>query len=252
MMQRQIRTSLAHAVSQLPHMPFDAIASPPVQKMCVHDAITCQNGKFCVKAVFRRWIVAVASCVLFLVAGVFGYQQHLMVDSYITIDVNPSFEITANRHDRVLEVKALDDEAIEFVEGKKFRGKTVDDAVEALFVQLGSSHYITAEKRTVLISVHSKNAEHGSQIEKEMTKRIEKALAAVGIKPHVVYQPFDGDAKKRQEARSHHTSAGKLQMAQFIKANMQDYSLEQLIAMPMWQLYELFDDADDTAHSDDN
>lgn len=60
------------------------------------------------------WACAAAIAVLLLAAGVWGgmyYANNVQVDSIISLDVNPSLEITTNKKDTVLEVKAVNADA---------------------------------------------------------------------------------------------------------------------------------------------
>ncbi|MEF9942267.1 MAG: hypothetical protein RSA90_07720 [Lachnospiraceae bacterium] len=192
MTSHNIKMSLRHAVDRLPHATCDDIATTPVQKMCEHDMITCQNkGRSFKKTVVCRVAMAFACCTVILIVGAGWYCQNRIIDSCITIDVTSSFEITASKNERVLELKPLNDDARKLIKEEDFHGWRIDDAVEALFVQLGEEAYIDQNNHTVLISVNNKNIEHKKMIKQELTQHIQKALANIDVEPTIVYQPMD-------------------------------------------------------------
>ncbi|MEG0485439.1 MAG: hypothetical protein RR576_08320 [Oscillospiraceae bacterium] len=248
---KQIELSLASAISCLPHSSFEAIATAPIEKMQQHDFITRQNVKEReVRLPMRRFAMAAACCAVMLIVGFGWYTQNLAVDSLITIDVNPSFSIKANRQNRVLELKALNDDAKAFASGQKFKGQSVDAAVEGLFAELGKSKYLNAEKNTVLISVQSQNDTHSKQLENEIAQHIEKALANEHIVPRVVRQTLTKDEKATKEAEQYHTSVGKLKIAKQINGHLPAMSLEKLLSMPMEELMDFMDDINDSDNDD--
>ncbi|MEG0878755.1 MAG: hypothetical protein RSF00_08790 [Oscillospiraceae bacterium] len=248
---KQIELSLASAISCLPHSSFEAIATAPIKKMQQHDYITRQNVKEpAVRLPMRRFAMAAACCAVMLIMGFGWYTQNLAVDSLITIDVNPSFSIKANRQNRVLELKALNDDAKAFASGQKFKGQSVDAAVEDLFAELGKSKYLNAEKNTVLISVQSQNDTHSKQLENEIAQHIEKALANEHIVPRVVRQTLTKDEKATKEAEQYHTSVGKLKIAKQINGHLPAMSLEKLLSMPMEELMDFMDDINDSDNDD--
>ncbi|MEG2659816.1 MAG: hypothetical protein RR978_03765 [Oscillospiraceae bacterium] len=248
---KQIELSLASAISCLPHSSFEAIATAPIEKMQQHDFITRQNvNERAVRLPMRRFAMAAACCAVMLIVGFGWYTQNLAVDSLITIDVNPSFSIKANRQNRVLELKALNDDAKVFASGQKFKWQSVDNAVEGLFAELGKSKYLNAEKNTVLISVQSQNDTHSKQLENEIAQHIKKALANEHIVPRVVRQTLIKDEKATKEAEQYHTSVGKLKIAKQINGHLPAMSLEKLLSMPMEELMDFMDDINDSDNDD--
>lgn len=63
---------------------------------------------------YLKSIIAAAAAVVFVLAGVIGfgtYQKANKVVSTVALDVNPGIEITINAKEKVLDVKAMNDDA---------------------------------------------------------------------------------------------------------------------------------------------
>ncbi|MEG1931979.1 MAG: hypothetical protein RR075_02605, partial [Pygmaiobacter sp.] len=168
-MKRTIKTALRHAAAQLPQPSFEQIAALPVEKLQIQDEFTQQYPVHQTppRAKRRRLATVCACCALLVLTGVGVFRQTLAVDSIIVLDINPSFEIRTSKNVRVLRVKALNEDAEEFLTDQDFRGQTLDDTVESLFRALGKSRYLNAQKNSVLVSVHNDNAEREKKLEDE-------------------------------------------------------------------------------------
>lgn len=99
--------------------------------------------------VWRR--VAAAICViLILCVGAGGYYIMEAPVSYVSIDVNPSIELTLNRFDRVVAVAAYNDDAEGIVNNLEVRGMLCDEAVDSIADSEGMQPYLNGENILVL------------------------------------------------------------------------------------------------------
>ncbi|MEG0115847.1 MAG: hypothetical protein RSA00_05445 [Hydrogenoanaerobacterium sp.] len=184
--------------------------------------------------------------------GLNWFWQNLAVSSLITIDVNPSFELTVNRNDKILEIKALNADAVEFLNEKNFRGLALDNAVEVLFSDLAKSRYMNTDKNNILISVQNKDAVQQKKLEQALTIDIEKGLTSSGIKPNIVLQELNDNKEMQKEAHKYNVSSGKMQLVHKLYKNNTAHSLEELAAMPLAQLLKLEDIEADSDDDDDD
>lgn len=77
---------------------------------------------------------AAACAVMAAIAfGISGYRVLNTAVSYISIDVNPSVELSLNRFDNVVEAAAYDDEGAEILQGLTLKGKRYTEAIDSLF-----------------------------------------------------------------------------------------------------------------------
>lgn len=102
-----------------------------------------------------RWAGLAACLVLLLLGG--GGWLWLSPAALVSLDVNPSVELTLNRFDRVLSARAMNDEGFGLLDAGGVKGMTADAAVSTL---LGSGYlepYLEREN-AVTLTVQSGNA----------------------------------------------------------------------------------------------
>lgn len=88
--------------------------------------------------------------------------------SYVSLDVNPSFEFSINRFDRVIEVKAVNADAEPIVEEISIEGlknKEIKEAVKAVLTELKDRGYIAeGEDGGVVVATSSKSEEKNNKL----------------------------------------------------------------------------------------
>ena len=77
-------------------------------------------------------VAAAAACAILAAVGVGGYAYAMAPVAHVGIDVNPSFELSLNRFDRVVQARAVDEEAAEVLERIDIDGARYEDAMETL------------------------------------------------------------------------------------------------------------------------
>ena len=145
MKKTEMERSIKRAVKQLPTVDFEKMASTPVYKMSAHDHITRQPEKKKIRYM-KRFSAAFACCVVMLVCFAGWFNQYGMPDSVIALDVNPSIEIVTNKHDQILTINALNEDAKSIVKGLDFNKHDLKSTVDTLIASLISHGYLNAEK----------------------------------------------------------------------------------------------------------
>lgn len=94
---------------------------------------------------------------LVLVMGLgFFYSVYTKEETLLTIDLNPSIELKMNVYDRIISVKAYNDEGQEFIDGLNINNCTLDEAIEKVLKKAYDKGYITDKDiHSVLFSVKS-------------------------------------------------------------------------------------------------
>lgn len=97
-----------------------------------------------------RYVFSFVCAVLVLITGTAGYSWIQTPVSYVSIDVNPSIELSLNRFDRVVSVKAYNVEGEEIIEGLSLNGKKYTDAIQIVVESDRMSVYLTGKPELVL------------------------------------------------------------------------------------------------------
>ena len=77
--------------------------------------------------------------------------------SVITIDVNPSMELSLDKNNRVVSVKALNDDSKKLVENKMLEDLPIEEALNNIIVILRNNKYLKDSENTILVNVESIN-----------------------------------------------------------------------------------------------
>ena len=84
-----------------------------------------------------------AACMLFVLCiGIFSRQMYYTPVSYVSLDVNPSIEITLNRFDRVIKTKAFNAEGESILSGLKLNNLNYNSAVKTIVESITEQGYI--------------------------------------------------------------------------------------------------------------
>lgn len=158
---------------------------PPVMKKAGRA-----GGKTGRRRIMAGLMTAAAACLL-LVGGL-SYRAAYTVDSIIGIDINPSIEITTNRADRVLDVKALNEDAEIVIGTMDFRNVDYEIVINAIIGSLVKNGYFAEATNYILISVENDDAAKAEQMRTVITEDINNALAAEQ-KDAVVMNPMLDD-----------------------------------------------------------
>ncbi len=104
-------------------------------------------------------VAAAAVAVLVLLGGTFHYRTSVKACTFVSMDVNPSLEYVLNSRDRVLTVKAWNEDAtpiVDFLNTKgKIKGRAIDEAISETTQYLKELGYLgqTEKEDNILVSV---------------------------------------------------------------------------------------------------
>lgn len=138
--------------------------------------------------------------------------------SYVTIDINPSLELSVNYFDMVIGISALNDDANNIVKNKQIslRYKNVSSAAEEIIDEAVVQGYVNKEQENpILVAVVADNSRKADIIVNQISIKIKDKFHKNNIKGDVV--PLKVDKKQREEAQKVHISAGKLALIKKIE-----------------------------------
>jgi ribosomal protein S8 len=127
---------------------------------------------------YARWAAtATASLAVLIGAPAWAYMTPY---SYVSIDVNPSVELTINRFNRVLEVNAVNDDGEKIVEQislESLKHRDVSEAVENVLEELKDEGYIVdGEEGGVVVAASSKTQEKTDELKEKVKGVVEKEI----------------------------------------------------------------------------
>lgn len=107
--------------------------------------------------------------------------------SYVSIDINPSFEFSINRFDRVLNVKAMNydgEKVTDEIGVSGLKNKEIKEAVKTVIVELKNQGYIDDENRVgIVVAASSKSQEKTDMLAEKLKTTVEKEITnSVGNK----------------------------------------------------------------------
>lgn len=79
-----------------------------------------------------RVFAAVAACLIAVFVGAGGYAYAMKPIAYVGVDINPSIELSINRFDRVVDARALNEDAQAVLDTANVQGKPYAEAAAAL------------------------------------------------------------------------------------------------------------------------
>lgn len=188
---------------------------------------SCTNAErnavlsFPVKRKKRRWAplaAAAALTVLCCGAGFLRWMGLNTVDSVVTLDVNPSLAMEVSAREKVLDVTALNDDALTILDGMDLRGTDLDVAVNAIIGSMLRTGYLSDVQNAILVSVENQDAARSAQLQQEITDAISAVFSDDALEPAVLSQSVTGDEALAALAEEYGISLGKAALIQEVTA----------------------------------
>ena len=203
---KKLRSAYAHAT---PDVLSAVLADCTESKGSVCMTTTKKkNRTFARFAALAACLCIMAGCIL----GYLRYQINYAVDATVSLDVNPSVEITVNRKERVLQVTPLNADGEIIVGDMDFRGSDLRVAVNAIIGSMLQNGYLTELANSVLISVDNSDTARGAEMQARLTDEVNRLLQTDTFSGAVLSQTVAKDDALRQLAESYGITVGKAQL----------------------------------------
>lgn len=191
--------------------------------------------------VIKAALALSATGILVTAGGSIAFAEQ--VATTISLDVNPSIEITANEADEVIEVTALNEDAETVIGDMDLEDVNVNVAMNAIIGSMVQNGYIDETKNAVLVTVENEDADKQQELEALITTEITESLAEDDITPTVFTQEADSKGASSSSvkafAKEHGISANKAAFIQKILRENDGLSEEELVAMNVEALSEI-------------
>ncbi len=197
----------------------------------------------------RKWVkqvAAVAAMAAIVFAGTMGagiYRTNYAVASTVSLDVNPSIEITANEKERVLSVKPLNEEGQTVIGDMDFKGSDLEVAVNALIGSMLRNGYLNELSNSVLISVDNDDPAKGDALKEKLMEEVRVILQTDTFDGAVLSQTITSDTQLQSLADRYGITAGKAQLIQQIVEKNPLYTFDELVPLSINELNLLCESA---------
>lgn len=184
-------------------------------------------------------LAAVAASVVMLFGVVLGFNTFFsgdIVDSIVSLDVNPSVEIKVNKDERIVEIVPLNNDAIIIIDKMDFKGATLDVAVNAIIGSMLKHGYISEIQNSILLTVNNNDSVKGDALQKKLSGEIDKILKSNSIDGAILAQTSHTDAKIEKLAHDNNISAGKVRLINEILSQDKTHNFSQLAKLNVNEL----------------
>ncbi len=188
----------------------------------------------------------IAACLALVLLGGGGgvfYQQAYAVASVVSLDVNPSIQLTVNRSEKVLSCAGLNAEAqtvlADMGGGRDLKGAKLDVAVNAIVGALVRSGYLDKLDSAILISVEDKDAARGARLQQELVASVDGALQTAENTASVLSQNVTASKTLENQAQKNNISTGKAYLIDQIVTLNPDLDFDALAALSVEELRDL-------------
>ena len=189
--------------------------------------------------------LAAVAALLALIIGIgFGagaYKVNHTVVSTVSLDVNPSIELRVNRHERVLEARALNEDARAVLDGMDLEGSDLNVAVNAVIGAMVRNGYISEAANSILISVDSDDNANAKALQEKLTLEVSKLLDTQDFNGAVLSQTVEKESELKLKAEKYGITVGKAQLIEKILKKDTQYSFGSLAGLTVHQLNLLVD-----------
>lgn len=190
------------------------------------------------KNLWKRFASAAAALILALSLGTAIGVYHVghAVAATVSLDVNPSIEITINRNEKVLEVIPLNEDAQLVIGTMDFSGSSLDVTVNALIGSMLRNGYLSDLANSILISVDDPDTQRGKQLEEKLAGEIDALLHTGTFDGSVLSQTITANTELETLAQQYGITAGKAQLIQQIVAQGTHYTFDALVSLSINEL----------------
>ena len=194
----------------------------------------------------------IAACLALVLIGGGGglyYRQTFAVASVVSLDVNPSIELRANRNERVVSCTPLNSEAAVVLfsmdGGGDLKGAKLDVAVNAIVGALVREGYLDSISSAILISVEDGDQNRAARLQQELVASVDGVLRSQAPGAAVLSQVVDAASVPGVQTGERTISNGK---ASLVRRVMEvngtagdDGAFEQLAALSVEELSDLLE-----------
>lgn len=178
----------------------------------------------------------IAAC-LVLGFGLNGFLSATGVDSIISIDVNPSIQINANKSDKIIEAIAINPDGQKVLAGMNLKNVDLNIGVNAILGSMVKNGYVS-DVNSILVSVQNDNNAKAQTLKTNITAEIDSTLASKNLNSVVYNQvvPENHNRNLQKQASNSNISYGKAILINNIMAKDSSLTFDSLAAMSIREI----------------
>lgn len=176
------------------------------------------------------WIACAACAAIITCAG--GGYAYATPSTYVGLDVNPAIEFSLNRFDRVISVKAVNEDAdsvLKEIKLDNLGNKHIDDALAITMDQLTKDGYFDGDTDGgVIISTSAKDMKKAAKLADKLEKSVKEDLANDDSEDNdsVAVEAISVGKERVEKARALGVTPGKLNLVEKLKASAPDSNIK--------------------------
>ncbi len=187
----------------------------------------------------KKWAIGIAAAFVLCIGGAAGfgaYQTNYAVDSTVSLDVNPSIEITVNQKERVLAVDAKNEDGKKVIGDMDFKGSDLDVTLNALIGSMLKNGYLSDIANSILVSVDNSDPDKSARLQERLAEEINKMLQTDTFSGAVLSQTISSDSDLQKLADKYGITLGKAQLIQQIISKDTRHTFEELVSLTINEL----------------
>ena len=172
--------------------------------------------------------------------------------SYVSVDVNPSIEFSINRFDRVIKVKAINDDGEEILQEltlDKLTNRSITTAITKTVEQISAAGYFENEVDDgIVIATSSENLNKADHLAQELQEAVIEEVSQTGSE--VVVETFSVGLERVEEAKELGVTPGKLNLVEKLQeaAVDTDIKVEEWVNKPVKEIIKATNEYKDNAN----
>lgn len=151
------------------------------------------------------WRIGTSIAAVFLLTfmGIFGWGvfQPRTAVAMISLDINPSLQLTLDQKGEVLELESLNSDADQLITGLSLKGKAWGEALNEIIQKSVALNYLTEEQRWIVVgysAIESEKKLPDESINTEgITKKVQEAVSEQGLTPTVAVYELTSEQQKQ-------------------------------------------------------
>ncbi len=241
-----IRAIKKEANSFIPDMKSQIMSSLPFSQ---EDKPIREKPRF-----YKRPVFAIAAIVLCLSAALlltyFLYNPQTDVaisNSYISIDINPSIELTADKNDIVTSIRPMNADAAILIFEENFSEMSVEDACVKIVSLAVEAEYIDANSENAIniIGIND-NQKHETALSNKIRNKLQNYLTENSISANL-NTSTNPSKELKEAAKQHKVTVGKMELLNQLLEKYPEITFEEAKKKSVKEINELLKNYDEEA-----